>query len=282
MNHSDRDQYYRRATTWALDEQESVSASLRRTRLLAIGITLIAVLEAFALILLTPLKTVTMVPVLVDRQTGFVERLNPDGSQELRANDALIQSLLAQYVTAREGYDVSTVAAEYRKVALWSAGAARQDYLALMPASNPGSPLRRYPRTALVDAVVKSVSPLGNHTALVRFETRRRDQGVQSAGPSEWAAVVAYVFSNKDLSAADRWLNPLGFEVVSYRRDAEALPAPEPQEAQPAVAEVGPVTTPGSVSPAPSAVPWTPPTSVVAPPSQVPSRPQTPSIVSRR
>ena len=230
MSKEDRATYYERATTWALDEQDALRGSLGRARLVAGGATLIALLEALALLLLMPLKTSTMVPVLVDRQTGYVEVLKPDGRQQLEVSQALTESLLTQYVTARESFNITDVSAAYHKVALWSAGPAQKDYLALMPASNPESPLRIYPRTALVETWIKSVSPLGPHSALVRFETRRRDQAAQLGEPEEWAAVVGYRFSPEPLSAADRWLNPLGFQVVSYHKDPEALPPTTPVE----------------------------------------------------
>lgn len=226
MADQERANYYERATTWALDEQDALRSSLGRARLIAGIAAVIAVLEALALLLLTPLKTSTMVPVLVDRQTGFVEVLRPDGREELQANQALVQSMLAQYVVARESFNITDIGASYHKVALWSAGAAQKDYLALMPASNPDSPLRLYPRTTLVETFVKSVSPLGPERALVRFETRRRDQSAQTAQPQEWAAVIGYRFSREALSASDRWLNPLGFQVSNYHKDPEALPPP--------------------------------------------------------
>lgn len=252
MSH-ERTTYYQRAITWAVDEQAALLDSLRRARIATGVIALIAILEAFALLALTPLKTVTMVPVLVDRQTGFVEALKPDGRQEIRADQALTQSLLAQYVVARESFDITSVAAEYHKVALWSADAARRDYLALMPASNPASPFRRYPRTALVDTAIKSVSPLGPQTALVRFETRRRDQDAQASSAREWAAVVRYRFSNEGLSVADRWLNPLGFQVVGYRVDSEApLPSEPVGRPTPAVSAPDLALAPGGKVPPPA------------------------------
>jgi type IV secretion system protein VirB8 len=254
-----RTRYYQRATTWALDEQAGLRRSLRWSRIVGGVVALIAILEGFALVALAPLKTVTMVPVLVDRQTGFVERLNPDGSNELRANKALVHSLLAQYVLARESFNITNAAADYHKVALWSAGSARRDYLAVMPASNAQSPLRRYPRTTLIETSIASVSPIGPRRALVRFETRRKDQSAAPGAPQAWAAVIEYRFSNEALSASDRWLNPLGFQVVSYHRDPEALP---PQASAtnailtPPLAATGPVGAPaqmggaaGSVAP---------------------------------
>jgi type IV secretion system protein VirB8 len=227
MTDEERTRYYHEAGSWALSQRVEQAGSLRRTRILAGALALVAILEAFALVLLIPLKSVTMVPVLVDRQTGYVERLSPDGSQELHANDALVRSMLAQYVVARESFNITNVGTEYHKVALWSGGSARRDYLALMPASNPQSPLRLYPRSTLLETWIKSVSQTGPGAALVRFETRRRDQGAPASSVQEWVALIGYRFSNASLSAADRWANPLAFQVVSYHRDPEVTPAPE-------------------------------------------------------
>lgn len=228
MSDEERTSYYQRSTTWALDQQDALRGSLGRARLIVAVVAVIAILEALALMLLVPLKTSTMIPVLVDRQTGYVEVLKPDGSRELQSSEALTQSLLAQYVTARESFNIADIAVNYHKVALWSAGAAKTDYLALMPLANPASPLRLYSRTTLVETLVKSVSPLGAHNALVRFETRRHDQSSEASQPEEWAAVINYRFASEALSASDRWLNPLGFQVLSYHRDSEAVLPPPP------------------------------------------------------
>src|SRR6185436_13049913 len=68
--------------------------------------------------------------------------------------------------------------------------------------------------------------------AMVRFETRRRDVGGQVGPPSAWVAVIRYRYSGEPMSIEDRFVNPLGFEVLRYQRNAEALP---PAEAPPAV-----------------------------------------------
>ncbi|MEO2005206.1 MAG: VirB8/TrbF family protein, partial [Candidatus Poribacteria bacterium] len=91
-----------------------------------------AYLEAAALALAMPLKQIEPIAVLVDRTTGNVERVDLDQPRALLANQALQQSLLAQYVTAREGFDPVGIRAAYRKVALWSSGQARASYLEQM------------------------------------------------------------------------------------------------------------------------------------------------------
>jgi type IV secretion system protein VirB8 len=218
------DAYYAEADSWAHDRQDALKASRRIAWIVAGAAAAIALFEAIALLLLMPLKTVVPYTLMVDRQTGFVEKLKPIDAQLVSSRTALTRSFLVQYVIAREGYDYDSLQADYRKVALWSSGAARQRYLGTMRASNPESPLTRYPRSAIVDVQVKSVTPLGKNTAMVRFQTQRHDTGGHDYTAQQWVSVIRYTWSDAPMSMADRTINPLGFKVARYHRSAETLP----------------------------------------------------------
>lgn len=220
-----RDAYYREAESWSRDWQDGLRKSRRVAWIVAGAAGLIAVLEAFALMLLTPLKTVEPYTLLVDRNTGYVQALKPLEPGQVSGDTALTQSFLVQYVIARESFDIDTLQPSYRKVALWSAETARSGYVAAMQASNPESPLARYPRSTIVETRVRSVSPVRPGVALVRFETVRRDAGGRVQAPSAWVAVLRYRYSGEPMQVEDRYVNPLGFQVLRYRRDPEAMPA---------------------------------------------------------
>jgi type IV secretion system protein VirB8 len=230
----ERQDYYARAASWAADRERSLRLSRRIAWFVAAGAAVVAIFEAVALALLVPLKTVVPYTILVDRHTGYVQVLKGSGAEPITEDWALTQSLLAQYVTAREAFDITSLNADYRKVALWSADRARSDYLAMMPASNPASPLARYPRTTMVLVRVKSVSPLAPNLALVRFDTERRDQGQGAGEIASWASVIRYRYSRAPMSLEDRLLNPLGFQIVHYRKDQEAPPPPAAEIVRPA------------------------------------------------
>src|SRR4051812_12798514 len=219
-------------------------------------------MEAIALVVLMPLKTVEPYTLLVDRNTGFVQALTPLDPQRISGDAAITQSFLVQYVIARESYDIDTIQSEFRKVALWSADRARSDYIASTQGSNPQSPLVLYPRTTIVQTRVKSVSPMGPDTAMVRFETQRRDAGGQALPPQAYVAIIRYRYSGEPMSVEDRFVNPLGFQVLRYRRDAEALPA-EPQVPPPPPAN-GPLVVKQPPAPVP-ARPAAPPQRPAAP-----------------
>lgn len=232
-----REDYYAEARSWGIDREAELHKSRRVAWIVAAIATGIAALEALALIALAPIKTVVPYTVLVDRTTGFVQVLEGQHPETVKPNTALTHSMLAQYVIAREGFEINSLAQQYKKVALWSGDAARRDYLALMPMSNPLSPLNVYPRSSLITATVESVTPSGADTVQVRFATERRDQAQGAVARGRYIAQLRFRYSGEPLSLEDRLSNPLGFQVIEYRRDQEAVPQ---QSAAPAPAMLAP------------------------------------------
>jgi type IV secretion system protein VirB8 len=232
------DDYYANAGSWAEERTQSIYASRKVAWIVALVATAIALLLAIAILFMLPLKTVVPHTVLVDKQTGFVQALDPAAPQKIAPNKALTQAFLVQYVEAREGFDISTVQGQFKKVSLWSSGNTRSRYVNMMQASNPESPLASLPRSSVIDVKVRSVSQLPDSSALVRFARTRRDQGGSEQPPENWVAVIKYRYSNAPMTVEDRYVNPLGFEVIDYRKDAETLPvetiAPASQAASPA------------------------------------------------
>ncbi len=257
-----REAYYREAESWSRDRQDALRASRRVAWIVAAAAVVVALLEAVALMLLTPLKTVEPYTLLVDRHTGYVQAVNPLEPGRISGDAALTQSFLVQYVIARESFDIDALQSNYRRVTLWSAEGARSGYVNGVQASNPESPLARYPRSTVVETRVKSVSAVGDNAAMVRFETQRRDAGGQSQPPSSWVAVIRYRYSGAPMRIEDRFVNPLGFQVLRYRRDAEALPAAPDPLAGPAPGAPGVSGAPSPLAgPLPAPAPTPRPTS---------------------
>ncbi|HEY6817405.1 MAG TPA: VirB8/TrbF family protein, partial [Croceibacterium sp.] len=168
--HNDKlEGYYREAESWADDRQHAADRSVRLAWIAAGVAAVIALVEAFALVALIPLKREVPYTLLVDRQTGYVQALRPFENETVTADAALTRSFLVQYVIARESFDIDSLQEDYRKVGLWSAEDAREQYLASMRPSNPLSPQASLPRRATIDVQIRSVSALSANTALVRY-----------------------------------------------------------------------------------------------------------------
>ncbi|MEN9855672.1 MAG: hypothetical protein RLZZ157_798, partial [Pseudomonadota bacterium] len=248
-----RAHYYEAASTWAQDTQ----AALRRSRRLAwivagFGVG-VASLQAIALVVLLPLKQSIPYTITVDRETGYVQTTRGVNLGNLSETDAIAQSFAVQYILARETFDINDYQANFRKTMMWSQGNAEADYRRDWDKANPNSVHNRYRPTTLVKVTVKSVTLLGPRSAMIRFDTEQSEGG--SGGSRQpWVATMGYSFSGKPVSEQDRYLNPLGFQVSSYRRDAETVQpipvaAPAPQSPVPIA---GGMVTPGVTPPQPS------------------------------
>jgi len=229
----DKAAYYAEARTWAHDVHGSLRASRRLAWIVAGVAVFVAALEAVALAALAPLKTVVPYTILVDRQTGYAETAQGLKPGALSQDAAVTQAFLAQYVMARETFDAHDLQANYRKVTAWSQGPARSQYIALMRRENPQSPVNQNSRTTVLQTTIKSVSLISPGSALVRFETERRD-GDLAGERRAYAAVVGFRYTGAPMRNEDRLNNPLGFQVTAYRRDSETVGAPAPGVVQPA------------------------------------------------
>jgi len=218
---SDPKEYFDDQRQWARDTVASDRKSRRLAWAIAVVALGLAAIQSFVLLAILPLKTKETVTLLVDRTTGFTEVLDPNGAKTIRADEALTQSLLAQYVVSRERLDPGLVNRDYRKTALWSSGAARQTYLGRMAQDNPESPIRGLNPNQKTHIDIKSVSQLSPGQALVRFDTFRESTSGQKERVDSWISAMRYTFIDAPMSFDDRLLNPLGFQVSSYRRDPE-------------------------------------------------------------
>jgi type IV secretion system protein VirB8 len=217
----EKDAYFKKAGSWGDDRLADVSRSRKTAWIIAMVAAAIALFEAIAIAMMMPLKTVVPYTLMVDKQTGHVQALKPLEKDEIAPNDALTQSFLVQYILAREGFSYDTIQMDYRKVINWSGGQAKLDYTSLMQASNPASPLSIMPRSTSIEARVRSVSALDKQTAMIRFETFKLYKGGVPQPPLSWVAIVKYRYSGDSMSIENRYINPLGFNVISYNRTSE-------------------------------------------------------------
>jgi type IV secretion system protein VirB8 len=269
-----RARYYEAANSWA----EDTHATLRKSRTTAWIIASVAVgiaaIQGVALVVLIPLKQTVPYTITVDRETGYVQTTRGVNLGTLSESQAVAQSFVVQYVLARETFDTTDFRELYRKTLAWSQGPAEAEYLRDWSESNPNGIRSRVSPNTRIQVIVKSVTILTPKTAMIRFDTERSDAGGQPGMRQPWVASVSYSFSGKPISEQDRYLNPLGFQISNYRRDAETpqpialppqTPAPlmQPAPAPGTGAPIGVTTLPVPGMPA-SATPAPPPSATQA------------------
>jgi type IV secretion system protein VirB8 len=236
---------------------------------------LICAAQAAAIAIMLPLKEVQPYTLLVDRQTGYVETVRGIRLGDLAEDEALVHAFLAQYTLARETFDPADFKDRYTRVALWSADQAQTDYLEAYEPGAPGGVLAQMRPGSLVSVMVKNIELLERDLARVRFETSRRDPGMAPVR-QDFQAIMSFRFVGAPMRMEDRHLNPLGFQVMTYRRDAEVGPliSVEPEIAVSAPPEAAEVVGEGQPPPA-KATPKAEVAAVSAPsPRAAPSEPK--------
>ncbi|OCP23565.1 MULTISPECIES: type IV secretion system protein [unclassified Ensifer] len=194
---------------------------------IAVGSVAVAVLSLVCLIVILPLNETKPYVVMVDKTTGEAEKIVQVRPATLDQQDAVLQAELVSYVADRETYDQSDNRIRIPDVLARSSDRAAETLTSLWKSTSPNYPPNVYGNDVRVRVVVKSISLTpsarrgGADLARVRLTKIREEKGKQTAQRS-YVATVAYQFAPQESATLETvWKNPLGFNVVSYRIDAE-------------------------------------------------------------
>ena len=215
--------YFAEASRWDEDRFRSARRSRNLAWTVAAGACLIAVAASTAVAALAPLKTVEPFVVRVDRATGAVDVMTALAqAKTLPPDEAVSKYFLARYVRAREGYLPASAPQDFRQVAILSAPAEQRRFGNARAPSNPQSPGVVYGPEGVAEVQIRAVSFINDKVASVRF--RRTVRRAQTTTSEDWIATAAFTYTRAPMRESDRLLNPLGFQITSYRADPEAAP----------------------------------------------------------
>lgn len=172
---------------------------------------------------LTPLKTVEPFVIRVDNNTGATDIVTVMKNQQQTYGEITDKYWLAQYVRFREGYDWETVQSTYDATNLLSTPSVQQQYAQIYRES-PSAPYKILKDSFRVNVRILGISFIGK-VAQVRFEKIMIALGGDKnvIPPQRYIATIGYEYKNAPMADEDRLINPLGFQVSSYRVDKEAV-----------------------------------------------------------
>jgi type IV secretion system protein VirB8 len=192
-------------------------------RLVAV-FAIIAVLSVAAVICLTPLKTAVPYVIRVDNNTGAVDVATAIDNAKADYGQAVDKYFLAKFVRNRESYDWETIQSMNDTVKLMADGNVFEEYSRNIN-NKTTSPLYLLRDQNKVMVRVLSVSFIDKvaQVRFIKFVQRADGSDATEYAKSSWIATIAYDYNKKVSLESDRLINPLGFEVISYRVDAEKL-----------------------------------------------------------
>ena len=210
----------------------------------------IAMVGGFIYIL--PLKREVPYLIMADAFTGqaTVATLRGDfnSPNSITASEALARSNVAQYITARESFDVAMMnLRDWDLVNVMSAPNVRNGYMAIHAGNNPDSPFKKYGKERAVRVKILSIQlerkgsgDSARNSATVRFQRVEYDKKTGDTKPIDSKiARLEYTYKpNLAMDEKQRYNNPLGFQVTEYTVDndyAASPPVENPVSAQPQI-----------------------------------------------
>ena len=149
----------------------------------------------------------------------------------LTQDEAVTTFNVVRYIKARETYDPKALKDNFDLAELLATGEAARDLTEIYSPANPINPVKLYGSNTDVSVNIKSVTFPNNRTALARFSTDEKSP--TNVVRRDWVALVRFRYTTTPMRNAWRFDNPLGFQVVEYRRDQETAPSPGTVGAQP-------------------------------------------------
>lgn len=220
--------YYQDSAVWEADIARRNRFSRSLAWVIATIMSAIALASLTALVLALPLKTYEPYMVVVDRSTGFVEVKRPIAEGPLNQDEAIATFDLVRYVKARETYDPKALKDNFDLAQLLSYGDASRELAEIYSPANPRNPIKLLGTNTVVSTNIKSVTFPNQRTALVRFSTDEKSQ--TNIVTRHWVALIRFRYTSTPARNEYRFQNPLGFQVLEYRRDQETV---SPETARP-------------------------------------------------
>lgn len=216
--------YYTDGATWERDIARRNRNSRALAWIVAAVMTVVAVGALGILALLVPLKTYEPYMVVVDKTTGFVEVKRPMAEGPLTQDEAVTTFNVVRYIKARETYDPKALKDNFDLAQLLATGDAARELTEIYSPANPNNPVKVYGSNSVVAVNIKSVTFPNNRTALARFSTEEKSS--TNIITRNWVSLVRFRYTSAPMRNEWRFDNPLGFQVLEYRRDQETAPSP--------------------------------------------------------
>ena len=216
--------YYRAARAWEDDHVARAHRSERVAWWVAGASTVLTGLLGVALTTLIPLKTVEPYVVRVDSSTGIVDSVVRLRDVELGKDEVMNKYFLRRFVTLWKSYTRQQLQPNYDELFLFTATKARAALKQAFHMSSSASPYAQYGELGTATVKIKSVSFIRPTIAQIRYYIVAKRQGVESTVHE--VATLEFQYIAAPASEETRGVNPLGFQVTSWRFDPEAFETP--------------------------------------------------------
>ncbi|QMV46069.1 type IV secretion system protein [Wolbachia pipientis] len=205
---------------WNSNRYSTVVA--QRNILLLFALILLATISISILVIFKISTSSTIEPFVIeiDKKSGIVQLVDPVTVKQYSADEALNEYFISEYIKAREVFDPYNYNYNYyTKVRLFSSSNVYNEFRNYIGSQNMDDLFNSYSDTKS-EFKIRSIQKLGNDAIQVRFfvEFTRKDG---SSTRKNKIVIMSYRYASLEMDDQQRYINPLGFQVILYRVDDE-------------------------------------------------------------
>ncbi|MDR2054255.1 MAG: type IV secretion system protein [Desulfovibrio sp.] len=217
-------EYFQNATSWESNRVALALASKRRAYVFAALLLAVCIIQSLALVGLTPLKTVQLEAIVLDRSEGTIQPLQSLKEVQVSLDDVFTKKFITDFMLARENYTYDTAELLYYTAAAFMSPALQTQWGNFWNTKNPESPLNVYKTLNKVRITINTITLHTKESgrkdlATVRF--RKTITNGDVATTRAYMATITYSYVAAPTEEAVRRINPVGFMVTEYRVDDE-------------------------------------------------------------
>lgn len=213
---------------WYSDRFQTVVVQRNLLALVTLLSLLCSIAATFSISQLVPLKSVEPFVIQIDQKSGVTQVVDPLKVQDLTTRESVNQYFIVQYIRSRESF-LGTLERNYynynvvRVLSDPRIFAAYQQEIIL---SNPESPGARLGASGSREVHIGSIKYLDSNKEderryLVKIQVTEHGNG--PAKVLQKLILIGFKYTELDLTTEDRYVNPIGFRVLSYRVDEDNL-----------------------------------------------------------
>ncbi|MDM8335617.1 VirB8 family type IV secretion system protein [Wolbachia pipientis] len=183
--------------------------------LMAISVGILAIFK------ISTSSTIEPFVIEIEKKSGIVQLVDPVTVKQYSADEVLNNHFIAEYIKSREVFDPYNYNYNYyTKVRLFSSSNVYREFRSYINSQSMNDLFNLYSDFVKNEFKVRSIQKLDDDTFQVRFtvEFTRKDG---SSIRKNKIVIMSYRYAPLEMNDQQRYINPLGFQVISYRVDDE-------------------------------------------------------------
>lgn len=222
----DKNKTVKQVKNWYQDRYETILIQRNILFVLVIAFVIIFGFTIIGVIKLNSTKVYEPFIVQIEENTGVITKVTNKAVRELSAQKAVRNASLVKYILAREGYNYTDYQFNYFKVVrLMSDSNTFKEFNAMVSPSNPLSPIS-FGFDYKIEAKIKSIVDFDEKDNLVQIRISKSKLSTKSNSgkaldTKDYIITLRYAYRNLDLTETERYINPLGMQIIGYRINEE-------------------------------------------------------------